>query len=170
MSMPDPLMPHSSEMLVAVAATVMVAIGLLRKFLLDTMASPMPADPWSAEVELQMESDNALPLCPRCLEAHQPSAVFCPTCGNPVSEFATIFPLESYWSLGDVLRTGTSGRFHVSPLTVLGYTLMPLAFTTLLAPFYWYQMSQNIGRNRQLEAESLARLRDEEPPPTARRS
>ena len=125
------------EFRVGVLALVfLAAVGvyaLVRWF----VSGPYSADPWGEEVEKGLESDEALPICHRCLRPHSPVVDFCPNCGATVGQYTNWLPYPYIFSLGDTLRLGTSGAFHRTFLTDFGFMLLALAEYTVFAPLYW---------------------------------
>ncbi|HWW00167.1 MAG TPA: hypothetical protein VNZ64_10770 [Candidatus Acidoferrum sp.] len=109
------------------------------RWLLD---GPRSADPWDKEVERGLESDEAVPLCHRCLTPHSPTADFCPQCGATVGQYTNWLPYSYIFSVGDTLRLGTAGQFHRTTLTVLGFILFALAKYAVFAPLYWILLFQ----------------------------
>jgi hypothetical protein len=59
------------------------------------------------------------------------------------------------FALGDGLRTGTTGRFAVTPLTVAGYLILSTCEYLVFAPIYWFFLIRNI---RRLEEETVQTL------------
>ena len=142
--------PSEPEKLVGILA-VSVIIGLAvwrgRQWLLQIRPSP---DPWDETVANEVESEEAQPLCCHCISPHSPSVDFCPHCGTPVGQYTNWLPYPYLFSVGHVLRIGTSGEFKRSPLTIAGFLLLGLMEYTLFAPVYWIVFLRKIIAQRQL--------------------
>ena len=95
-------------------------------------------DPWDESITAEISNDEATPLCHHCLAPHEASADFCPDCGAPVGSYTNWLPYPYLFSIGYALRTGTSGNFKRSPLTIVGFILFSLVEYSLLAPIYWF--------------------------------
>jgi len=110
--------------------------------------APVQPDPW--ESLISESSDEAQPtlVCPRCLTPNSADRDFCETCGLPVGACTNLSPYLYLFSVGDLLRTGASGRFPIRPFTIIGYVLLPICSFAILAPFYWYRLFRNIDRLR----------------------
>ncbi len=139
------MLDPSDRTVLMLAVTVVGCIGLWRfaHWLLD---GPPPPEPWDEQVSAAMAQDEATPVCCRCLEPHPSSADFCPTCGAPVGTYTNLLPFPYLFSLGDLLRVGTSGEFHRTPLTIAGFVLLGLAEYTVFAPYYWFMFLRNLNR------------------------
>src|SRR5689334_21297094 len=98
----------SEYRVVLLAASVVGCFGLWR-FARWLVAGAQKPEPWDDEVAAAMTSEEAVPLCCRCLEPHHESADFCPVCGAPVGTYTNLLPFPYLFSLGDLLRVGTSG-------------------------------------------------------------
>jgi hypothetical protein len=65
-------------------------------------------------------------------------------------------PYLYLFSLGEVLREGTSGRVRKSWLTVAGYVILSLAEYVIFAPIYWFFLFRNLSRKEEQQtAESV---------------
>ena len=129
--------------ILALALTVIGSFTLWRfaHWLLD---GPTTAEPWDDQVAAAIAQDEATPVCCRCLHPQELSANFCPECGAPVGTYTNLLPFPYLFSLGDLLRIGTSGVFHRTPVTIVGFMLLGLAEYTILAPFYWFMFLRNL--------------------------
>lgn len=121
--------------ILAIAFLVCCGVWALMKFVLQ---GPVQPDPWDESITTEIGGEEATPLCHRCLTAHEPSTDFCPTCGAAVGQYTNWLPYPYLFSVGHMLRIGTSGEFRRSPLSVLGFLLFSFAEYTLLAPVYWF--------------------------------
>ncbi|MFO1512876.1 MAG: hypothetical protein U1F83_08210 [Verrucomicrobiota bacterium] len=149
--------PSEPERVVAILAV----FGLLGfviwqgvKWILQTKPA---ADPWDETTTAELEGDEAVPLCHHCLLPHDVSTDFCPGCGTPVGQYTNWLPFPQLFSVGHVLRTGTSGEFKRTPLTILGFLLFSLVEYTLFVPIYWIVFLRK----------TLGHRNPEVPPPTA---
>ena len=135
---------------IGVLAVVFLGATGVYAFIRWLLTGPRPADPWDEEVAAALESDEAVPLCHRCLTPQSPAADFCPHCGATVGQYTNWLPYPYIFSVGDMLRLGVAGQFHRTVLTVGGFILFSLAEYLVFAPLYWVL---------------LIRHRSERPPP-----
>jgi hypothetical protein len=131
---------------VAVTGLVVVSVWALMKRVLK---QPVQPDPWDQKVAAEIGSEEATPLCHRCLTAHDSSTDFCPACGAAVGQYTNWLPYPQLFSIGHALRIGTSGEFRRSPLTVSFFLLFSLVEYTLFAPIYWIFMALKLGKHRE---------------------
>jgi hypothetical protein len=136
------LMPGSPEWEIGILALMFLGGAGIYGLLHWLFSGPRSADPWGDEVEKGLESDEALPLCHRCLHEHSPAVDFCPHCGATVGQYTNWLPYPYIFSLGDTLRLGTAGAFHRTVLTELGFILLAVAEYAVFAPFYWIFLFQ----------------------------
>ena len=104
-------------------------------------------NPWNEETEARIQQSDAVPLCTRCLEPHEPTAQFCPNCGLPVDSLVPFSPYLYVFALGDVLVSGTTRKFRVNWLTVFGYIFLSSIEYTIFAPVYWFLLFRNLKQN-----------------------
>ena len=109
---------------------------------------PIQPEPWEKNVADAMESEEARPLCCHCLEPHSTDASFCPDCGAPVGQYTNLLPFPYLFSIGHLLRTGTSGDCQRTPLTVIGFVLLGIVEYSVFAPVYWLRLA--FGSKRSL--------------------
>ena len=107
--------------------------------------TPKP-DPWDSEVAHAMEEENAEPLCYHCLAPLKETRWFCPECGSAVGPYNNYDPYLRVFSQGQLLRTGVLDPVRRSPLIIIGYIILPLAFFAIFAPVYWYFLFRNLNR------------------------
>lgn len=122
--------------------------ALFRRF----FSGPKSPDPWDETVAAEIEKDDAIPLCHRCLTPHNSSANFCPACGATVGTYTNWLPYPYVFSVGHTLRIGTSGDFKRSPLTVIGFFVFSLLEYTLFAPIYWIMFLLSLRKSRPSQA------------------
>ena len=123
---------------------------------------PSTPEPWDDQVAAEIAKDETPPLCHRCLTPHHPLANFCPDCGAPVGTYTNWLPYPYLFSIGHALRTGTSGNFKRSPLTIIGFFVFSLAEYAFFAPLYWFMFLRNLFRQRQSDPPS-----ERQPPASA---
>jgi hypothetical protein len=142
---------------VAILSLVLAVVGCFAcwRFVHWLLDGPISAEPWDQEVSTALDQDEATPVCCRCLQPHDPSADFCPECGAPVGTYTNLLPFPYLFSLGDLVRVGTTGAFHRTPVTIAGFVLLGLAEYTILAPFYWFMLLRNIRAHPSSLAPSL---------------
>lgn len=114
--------------------------------------TPVKPNPWSAEIEASLHTDDATPICHRCLTPHSDAAWFCEHCGIAVGDYNNLMPYIHVFSQGEVFRNGTTDRFRASPLIVVGYLLLSLSAYFFLAPIYWYFLFKNLARSNECRA------------------
>lgn len=130
--------------LIVIVATVLIGWLVVRSFR-AWLAKPVSPDPWGPEVAEALEQPDATPLCPRCQCPHELNHWFCPECGHSVGDYNNFSPYLYLFSLGEVLRDGTSGRFRKSWLTVTGYLMLSLIEYVVFAPIYWFFLFRNLS-------------------------
>jgi hypothetical protein len=128
------------------------AVWRFAQWLLD---GPPPVEPWDDTVTKAIAQDDATPVCCRCLQPHESEIDFCPECGAPVGTYTNLLPFPYIFSLGDLLRVGTSGNFHRTPVTIIGFFLVALAEYTILAPFYWFMLLRNMNRHESASSSAV---------------
>lgn len=136
------LVTGSPEWKIAIFGLLFLGGAGIYGFVHWLFSGPRSADPWSEEVEKGLESDEAQPLCHRCLHPHSPEADFCPNCDATVGQYTNWLPYPYIFSLGDTLRLGTAGAFHRTFITELGLVILSLAEYTIFAPLYWIFLFQ----------------------------
>jgi hypothetical protein len=113
-------------------------------------------DPWGPELDLAIQNDELPPSCVHCSATYSETDHFCPGCGAAVGDYNNCNPYLYVFSLGEVLRLGTSGRFRVNWLTVGGFLLLSTEYACF-APVYCIFFFLNLGG-------SPAKPVDEPPP------
>ncbi|GAB4108182.1 MAG: hypothetical protein Kow00105_14440 [Phycisphaeraceae bacterium] len=61
-------------------------------------------------------------LCPHCMEPADPISHFCPSCGGPISQHATIDPMGQIYAQGHAYRNSTGRPTRL--MTVIGVWLI----------------------------------------------
>lgn len=122
---------------IGVVAVALLAAAGIYAFVRWLLNGPRPADPWDEEVARAVESDEAMPLCHRCLTPQSPAGDFCPHCGATVGKYTNWLPYPYIFSLGDMLRLGVAGQFRRTWFTLTGFILLSLAVYQFFAPLYW---------------------------------
>jgi hypothetical protein len=129
----------------AIAGLAVYGIWSLLRWL---SRGPKTPDPWNDEVAAEIEGLNATPLCPHCLARHGELEHFCPDCGGPVGAYTNLMPFPYLFSVGHMLRIGTSGTFKDSRFLITGFFLFAIAEYAVLAPVYWWMLLKNVTRLR----------------------
>ena len=93
-----------------------------------------------------MAQPDATPVCPHCQCPHETTQWFCPEGGRAVGDYNNLSPYLYIFSLGEVLREGTSGHFRKSWFTIAGFLLVSFAEYFVLAPIYWFFLFRNVVR------------------------
>jgi len=133
----------TAELIVALVGMAAIAFVVFRWI----REAPDRPDPWDEEMDQEIASDQAQPLCCRCLTPHGPSEHFCPKCGAPVGDLVNFLPFEYIFSVGYLFRIGTSGDYRASPLTVMGFIIFSLTKYSIFAPFYLALLIGNLPTN-----------------------
>jgi hypothetical protein len=133
-------------------AWFLLALGILTLYRTIRWLCSGPAlpEPWSPEIAAEMDREDARPLCYHCLEPHDRDANFCPDCGGPVGRYTNWLPYPYLFSIGHLLRTGTSGEFKRTPITITGFFLFSLVEYAFFAPIYWIQFLIGLAHRRPL--------------------
>jgi hypothetical protein len=108
------------------------------------LSGPVSPDPWDEQVAVEVSSEEATPLCHRCLLPHHPNVDFCSDCGAAVGQYTNWLPFPYLFSVGHLLRIGTAGDFKHSPLTIGGFLMLGLAEYSLFFPVYWVVFLRNL--------------------------
>lgn len=133
---------------IQVATFAAIILGLVGCWFLFRwfVNGPRTPDPWDQKTEESLHQPDAMPLCSRCLEAHDAEARFCHNCGVPVDPLVAFSPYLYIFAFGDMLRAGVSRRFRINWVTVTGFLLLPLAFLPFLLAFvYWFIFLRNLN-------------------------
>lgn len=120
---------------------------LLWRVLRQALRRPAHPDPWDSSVAATLETEEAAPLCHRCLTPHDSLAHFCSNCGAPVGTCTNLLPFPYLFSIGHLLRIGTDGSYRRTPLAIAGFFLVGVAEYSFLAPVYWFMFLRGlVGR------------------------
>lgn len=147
---------------IALLGLIVLALGAVWMFVRWLFGGPVQPDPWSEDVARELASDEAVPLCHRCFTPHHPLEHFCPNCGAPVGECTNLLPFPYLFSIGHMLRIGTSGEYKRSPLTIAGFLLVGIVEYSLFAPLYWVMFLLRLFRGN-----STPKPAGQAPPPPA---
>lgn len=136
-----------------VLTTVIVLVGISSLLALGRwiMGAAVRPDPWHGDPDVNPDSQEAHPLCTRCLSQLEETDWFCAACGKAAAPTTNMMPFLESLSLGDVLRQGTDGRFRKNPLSVAGYIVLSVTQYWIFAPVYWWRLYRNIRRQNALE-------------------
>jgi len=135
-----------AEWTIAMSGAAVVAGYFIWRLFAGWFRKPAQPDPWGADVAEALDSPDAMPICPHCQTPHALNRWFCPECGRAVGDYNNVNPYLYLFSLGEVLREGTSGRIRKSWLTVAGYLILSLAEYAIFAPVYWFFLFRNLLR------------------------
>ena len=163
-------------LLVGSLALVALAIGLFWRLIVWIRDAPVRPDPWETDVAQQVAAPEAVEVCPHCLTEQSATGYFCEKCGAATGPYNNLMPDVNVFSMGEVLRNGTSGKFPVNALTLAGFVLYPLLqclpiffvvfFATsvnfpalaffLVLPGYLFLLVRNVRRNlKQLRTDTV---------------
>ena len=118
------------------ALTGLGLFGCWRAFRWLQQGKPI-ADPWDERTEESIHQPEAIPLCSRCLEPHQPEAQYCPNCGVPVDPLVPYSPYFYMFAFGEMLSGGRPHGVQANWITLLGFLLLPLACLPFLSGFLY---------------------------------
>jgi hypothetical protein len=136
----------ASEWTVAIMGAAVITGYFVWRLARYWVTLPVTPDPWSQEIAEALESPDATPVCPHCQCPHGANRWFCPECGRAVGDYNNLNPYLYAFSLGEVLRAGTSGRVRKSWLTVGGFVLLSLLEYIVFAPIYWFFLFRNLAQ------------------------
>ncbi len=134
------------ELMVGFLAIVGLAGCAIWAIVRSLQKAPVSPDPWNESVSAEIETENAKPLCHRCLEPHDSRIDFCPTCGASVGQYTNWLPYPYLFSLGHMLRVGTSGEFKKTAFNVIGFIFLGFAEYLFFAPIYWLVLFLKLSR------------------------
>ena len=138
---------NDPDMLVGILGIATVLCWGVWALIKQVRGGPAQPDPWDKNIAAEIEKEEAIPLCHRCLASHDASTDFCPTCGAAVGQYTNWLPYPYLFSLGHALRIGASGEFRRSPLTISFFFLFSLLEYTLFAPVYWILMLRSLAKH-----------------------
>jgi len=142
---------NEPERLVAILVVVgLISLGVWQVVRRILQTKPTP-EPWDETTAAELEKDDAVPLCHHCLNPHSEQTDFCQECGTPVGQYTNWLPFPQLFSIGHVLRTGTSGDFKRTPLTILGFLFFSFVEYALFAPIYWIVFLRRVFGRRSPE-------------------
>jgi len=133
---------------VAVLGVAGLSLAAFWRLILWVRAATPKPEPWGAEVEASLQSEDATPICHRCLTPHSNAAWFCEHCGNAVGPYNNLMPFVYVFSQGEVLRNGVTDKFRASPFLITGYLLYSLASYMIFAPLFWFFFFKNLQRRK----------------------
>lgn len=155
-SQPNGGVANEPESLIAFLAILGLACLGIWALVRKIRSVPLTPDPWDNLAETEIADGNALPLCHRCLTAHDDSLDFCPKCGAAVGQYTNWLPYPYLFSMGHMLRIGTSGKFKKTPLNILGFVLLACAEYMIFAPVYWMLLFLKITPEPKPDSDPLA--------------
>jgi hypothetical protein len=148
---------YDPERPIGVLAVLAILVFGAFRLILWIVRTPHQPEPWDEETSRQIESEDAMPLCLRCLTEHGGVADFCPNCGAPVGAYNNFSPYFCLFSIGHALRTGAEGKFRRSPFTIIGFLFFGLMEYSVFFPLYCIRFFRNLpGRRTASIPESAA--------------
>lgn len=151
--MGNTLPPENLGLLLVLVALICGGFAIQR-LVLWVRSLPVTPDPWSADVEKDLESPDARPICRKCIKPQPPGQWFCEHCGTSVGDYNNLMPYVSAFSQGEVMRNGVMDRLPKNALVLVGYLLISLnlpAYFIILIPFFWYFLLKNLNRKPEME-------------------
>ncbi len=133
------------ETLIGVLGILALIGGAVWAIVRSLSKQPPSPDPWDEQTAKEVAAPDCIPLCHHCLEPHDPSDDFCPNCGAPVGAYTNFLPFPQLFSIGHVLRVGTTEHFKKSPLLIAGFFLFSLIEYVVFAPVYWIKLLLHLG-------------------------
>src|SRR4051794_6634539 len=88
----------SPEVKIGLLALAGLAAYGIRAMLRRLPGDAIAPEPWDAQVALDLEKEETLPLCHRCLTPHLVSLDFCPECGAAVVKYTNLLPFPYLFS------------------------------------------------------------------------
>src|SRR5258708_33321196 len=103
--------PHHAPWVTELVILVFSGI-VIYGFILSVMDAACTADPWANEIEEEVNREEAVPLCHRCLAPQTHNGWFCPECGTTVGPYCNYLPYIYIFSQGELLRIGVTERIR----------------------------------------------------------
>lgn len=103
----------------------------------------IPPDPWSKEVEADIQGADAEMVCHHCMEPYAEAPDFCNKCGTAIGPYNNVLPFERIFSIGEMFRNGVGPHPNLKPLTILGYILIAPLQYGIFFPVYLFRMIRN---------------------------
>lgn len=135
---------------------VVILLAGARVFLEWLRRPATVSDPWDGLLPVDWEND-AQPVCHHCFQPAPETAWFCPHCGAAEGALNNWMVYVHVFSIGEVLRTGTTGAFRLTRLNILAFVLFSLLQYSVFAPIYWIQLARNVLRLRRERRLEVAR-------------
>ena len=135
---------------VGVYAAMALAVVFIWRIIHWFINGPKTPDPWDEQVAAELAGEDAQPICPHCLTAHDELQHFCSDCGAPVGTCTNLMPFVYLFSISHILRIGTSETFKRSRFLIVSFFFLGLAQYSIFAPVYWFKLLKNVARMRHL--------------------
>jgi hypothetical protein len=120
--------------------------GPLARLVRACFPKPLP-DPWPKEVDDEVRSLDAVPVCIDCLYPQVDHRWFCPHCGRPNGEYVTVMPFLQLFAVGEFFRKGVIGPPEKRKGVVFFLVLYSLCEYNIFAPLYWFWLiRRGIGK------------------------
>jgi hypothetical protein len=130
--------PDGALMLVAFGITLVVW-----RLVRGVQEAPIRPDPWDSDVEDSLQASEAVPVCHHCFTPQFEHSRFCQECGSSIGAYNNLLPYVNLFSIGEAFRTGTSGKYRITPVTVIGFLFWSSTEYHIFAPVYWYFWYRN---------------------------
>jgi hypothetical protein len=141
---PAPLNP---AFLIIGIVVVGCGVFLLIEWIRQTAIQP---EPWGLDVDEAIHREDAVPVCHHCFAPQPAGTHFCPECGKASDPCTNLLPFDYLFSVGELVRTGATGNFRVTPFSVIGYVLLSMVEYAIFAPIYWFFLLRNVSRIQHL--------------------
>ena len=129
-----------------------LVIAMFWRLIVWVREAPVRPDPWDKEIAEKVADPEIVQTCTHCSTEQPPDGWFCPHCGAAVGPYINWMPYVHIFSIGEVLRNGSSGRVRSSPMIIIGYVLYALLQYTIAVPLYLFFFFRNLRRTKATEA------------------
>ena len=114
--------------------------GPLAWMLRRAFAEGSRPNPWTAEIEAEVQDRTAVPLCTNCLFPQEQHRWFCPHCGFPTGDYVALMPYLQIFVIGEALRRGVVGPPERRIGTQVFLAIYAVSKFSVFAPLYWFWM------------------------------
>jgi len=133
-------MPEMTPESIVGTISIVAALAMLLIRKLQEVASNVSPDPWPQEIDHEVKTPEAVPLCVDCLYPQDEDRWFCPHCGFPTGNYVTTMHYLHIFAMGEVLRRGVIGPPEKGPGRKMFFAIYSLSEYGPFAPIYWFWM------------------------------